>query len=61
MERAEKYSAAAIKTKWKLAWGKTDSNFLEYFSMSKTCLMLYANNRGADQPAHQHLCYSLLR
>ena len=30
---------------------------------AKMCLMTYANNKGADQPAQsdQHLCCSLLR
>ena len=28
---------------------------------AKMCLMPYANNKGTDQPADQHLCCSLLR
>ena len=26
----------------------------------KTCLMPYANNKGADQPAHPRLCFPCL-
>ena len=44
-----------------------DNKSSNYFSfefgpgLAKVCLMPYANNKGADQPAHPHLCCSLLR
>ena len=47
---------AQIKVVWSTA-------YLFEPGHAKMCLMSYANNKGADQPAQsdQHLCCSLLR
>ena len=43
-----------VTTTYVFSWRTEDNHALIVPRHEKTCLMLYANNKGADQPAHPH-------